>query len=322
MQLQSELSRQISVIQSAMRETPITEIAEPDMNLFVKLEHCNMIGSSKDRSALWMLKSAVERGELDAETTIIESSSGNVALALASFCRLLGLPFVPVIDPNISSFNESALRAACEVVVKVEERDDTGGYLKTRLAKVKELCNSSRRAYWTNQYSNRDNMLGHFHLTAGEICRSFSQLDFVFVAVSTAGTIAGISRRLKERFPGVKVIAVDAEGSVAFGGKPKKRYLPGVGSSITPDLLSLALIDDVVIVPEIVTAEACRELFYKHGLFLGASSGTVYAAIKRYAPRMRGPRKPNVLFLSPDRGTAYVSTVYNDAWVSQYLAVS
>jgi len=322
MHAKTELAARVASIRAAMRETPIVPLDMPGMNLFAKLEHCNMVGSIKDRPALWVLQSAIERGELDADTTVIESSSGNFAIALAAFCRLLRIPFIPVIDPNISALNEAALRATCDTVFKVEERDDTGGFLKTRLAKVKELCQSAGRAYWPNQYANRDSMLAHYHLTAGEICGSFSQLDFMFVAVSTAGTIAGVSRRLKEHFPGVKIIGVDAEGSVVFGGKPKKRYLPGVGSSIVPDLLELAQIDDVVIVPERETIEACHELFEKHCLFLGASSGTAYAAVKRYAPQMSGVNKPNVLFLCADRGTAYVDTVYNDKWVSRFLGAS
>ncbi len=322
MHTKSELMERIARLRAAVRESPVVQLDDPEINLFAKLEQYNMVGSLKDRSALWVLKAAIERGEVTAETTIVESSSGNFAIALSTFCHLLKIPFIPVIDPNISKLNESVLRSTCKAVVKVEERDDTGGFLKTRLAKVKELCRTTKNAFWTDQYSNHDSMLGHYHLTGDEMCSAFTQLDFVFVPVSTAGTIAGVSRRVKEYFPGVKVIAVDSEGSVIFGGKPKKRYLPGVGSSIVPDLLRLAQIDEVIMVPESATIEACRELFDKHRLFLGASSGTAYAAVQRYAPRMHGPKKPNVLFLCADRGTAYVDTVYNDAWVSRYITGS
>lgn len=287
------------------------------MNLFAKLEYSNPIGSIKDRAAYWILKRAAERGEISEATTVIESSSGNFASALAAFTSLIGLRFIPVIDPNISSTYESFLRRMCPTVVKVEERDDTGGFLKTRLQMVNDLCASTPNAYWTNQYANLDAMEAHYELTAGEICDDFDSLDYVFIAVSTAGTIAGVSRRLKERYPNVRVVAVDSEGSVIFGGPPRKRHIPGLGSSIVPPLLSQARIDDVVLIPERETAEACRELLTTHGLFVGGSSGSAFAAVKRYAPRMAWGRPPTVLFLCADRGTPYLDTVFDPQWATR-----
>src|SRR5205823_7942004 len=269
-----------------LRPTPHVPLAMEHMNLFAKLEYVNPVGSIKDRPAYWILKRAAERREICDETTVIESSSGNFASALAAFTRLVGLRFIPVIDPNISGTYESFLRRACSTVVKVEDRDDTGGFLKTRLEMVKHLCDTIANAYWTNQYGNPDAVEAHYELTAGEICADFASLDYVFIGVSTGGTIAGVSRRLKERYPQVRIIAVDTQGSVIFGDTPRKRHIPGVGSSIVPPLLSQARIDDVVLIPERETAAACRELLHTHGLFAGGSSGTVYAAVKRYATKL------------------------------------
>src|SRR5437660_4327486 len=220
-----------------LRPTPHVPLAVERMRLFAKLEYLNPIGSIKDRPAYWILKRAAERGEICDETTVIESSSGNFAVALATFTHLLGLRFIPVIDPNISTTYESFLRRLCPTVVKVEERDDTGGFLKTRLEMVEHLRATIPNAYWTNQYGNRDAAEAHYELTAGEVCADFDSLDYVFIGVSTAGTIAGMSRRLKERYPKVRIVAVDSEGSVIFGGPPRKRHIPGVGSSIVPPLL-------------------------------------------------------------------------------------
>ena len=182
---------------------------------------------------------------------------------------------------------------------------------------VEHLCATIPNAYWTNQYENLDAMEAHYQLTAAEICADFDSLDYVFIGVSTAGTIAGVSRRLKERYPRVRVIGVDAEGSVIFGGAPRKRHIPGIGSSIVPPLLSHARIDDVVLVSERESAEACQELLMTHGLFVGGSSGAAFAAVKRYASRMAGVRRPNVLFLCADRGTPYLDTVFNPKWASR-----
>jgi len=315
----SNLLARLEQLGKTLRPTPHVPLMMPGMNLFAKLESVNPVGSIKDRPAFWILKRAAERGEICDETTVIESSSGNFASALAAFTRLVGLQFIPVIDPNISSTYESFLRRLCPTVVKVEERDDTGGFLKTRLDMVKHLCATTPNAFWTNQYGNPDAVEAHYKLTAGEICSDFDSLDFAFIGVSTGGTIAGMSRRLKERYPNVRIIAVDTKGSVIFGDVPCKRHIPGVGSSIVPPQISQALIDDVVLIPEFEAVAACRELLETHGLFAGGSSGTVYAAVKRYAPRLArwgfvGARRPTVLFLCADRGAAYLDTVFDPTW--------
>jgi N-(2-amino-2-carboxyethyl)-L-glutamate synthase len=299
-----------------LRPTPHVPLAVEHMNLYAKLEYVNPVGSIKDRPAFWILKRAAERGEICDDTTVVESSSGNFASALAAFTRLVGLKFIPVIDPNISGTYESFLRRTCDRVVKVVDRDDTGGFLKTRLHMVEHLCATIPHAYWTNQYGNPDAVEAHYRLTAGDICAEFGALDYAFIGVSTGGTIAGVSRRLKERYPNVRIIAVDTQGSVIFGDSPRKRHIPGVGSSIVPPLVSQAQIDDVVLIPERETVAACRELLLTHGLFAGGSSGTVYAAVKRYAPLMRGPRRPTVVFLCADRGTPYLDTVFDPAWTA------
>src|SRR6266508_3263338 len=309
------LIARLAQLRKTLRPTPHVPLAMEGVQLFAKLEYMNPVGSIKDRPAFWILKRAAERGEISDGTTVVESSSGNFACALAAYTRLVGLEFIPVIDPNISGAYESFLRRLCPTVVKVEERDDTGGFLKTRLQKVKELCATIPNAYWTNQYGNLDAMEAHYELTAAEICADFDSLDYVFIGVSTAGTIAGVSRRLKERYPNIRVIAVDTEGSAIFGGTPRKRHIPGIGSSIVPPLLSYAEIDDVVWISERETAQACRELLTSHGLFVGGSSGTAFAAIKKYAAKMPAYKHPAVLFLCADRGTPYLDTVFDPTWV-------
>src|SRR5919198_159573 len=312
----SSLTTRLELLRNTLRPTPHVPVAMKGIDLFAKLEYVNPIGSIKDRAAYWILLRAAERGEISDETTVVESSSGNFAAALAAFTHLVGLRFIPVIDPNISGAYESFLRRMCPTVVKVEERDDTGGFLKTRLQKVKELCATIPNAYWTNQYGNPDAMEAHYELTATEICADFDALDYVFIGVSTAGTIAGVSRRLKEHYPNVRIIAVDTEGSVIFGGAPRKRHIPGVGSSIVPPLLSHAKLDDVVLVSERETVQACQELLLTHGLFVGGSSGTAFAAVKRYSARMSASERPTVLFLCADRGTPYLDTVFDPMWAT------
>src|SRR5712691_11439153 len=161
----SRLARRLELLRNTLRPTPHVQLAMKGMDLFAKLEYVNPVGSIKDRAAYWILRRAAQRGEICEETTVIESSSGNFAAALAVYTHLVGLRFIPVIDPNISGAYESFLRRICPTVVKVEERDDTGGFLKTRLQKVKELCATTPNAYWTNQYGNPDAMGAHYALT-------------------------------------------------------------------------------------------------------------------------------------------------------------
>jgi 2,3-diaminopropionate biosynthesis protein SbnA len=305
-------------IRRSMPETPILQLEHDAVRLYGKLEFSNPNGSAKDRSAYWILKQAVERGDVTERTTIVESSSGNFAISIASFCRALGIAFVPVIDPNCNTATENYLRSVCRRVEKVTEPDGTGGYLNTRLARVAALRAELESVYWPNQYANTDAIMAHYRLTGGELCRAFRRLDYMFVGVSTGGTIGGLSLRLKEAFPGVQVIAVDAEGSAIFGGTPKRRRIPGLGSSITPELFDHALIDDVVMVPERDTVEGCHELLRRHGVFAGGSTGTVYAAINGFFSGHTGP-PPTVAFLCADRGLAYADTIYNPIWVAELL---
>jgi 2,3-diaminopropionate biosynthesis protein SbnA len=300
-------------------ETPVIRLNEETIELYAKLEFVNGIGSIKDRPALWILKRAIERGQIGPNTTIIESSSGNFACALAVFCRILELNFIPVIDPFVSPVYESFLRAQCEKVVKVEECDDSGGYLKTRLRTVETLLSQSPDVYWPNQYENLDGMEAHYYLTAGEICRELPQLDYVFIGVSSGATVAGVSRRLKEHNASVRIVAVDAEGSAIFGQAPKKRYIPGLGSSISPPLIKEAIIDDVVIVKEAETVAACNYLLERHSLFVGGSTGSVYSAIQRYCFDHSGGKRPRVLFFCCDRGTGYLHNVFASGWTSRHL---
>jgi cysteine synthase A len=198
-------------------------------------------------------------------------------------------------------------------VVKVTERDDTGGFLKTRLATVRTLLGTLPRAYWTNQYENLDGVAAHYHLTAGEICRALPDVDYVFMGVSSAGTVAGVSQRLKRHRPSIQVIAVDVEGSMVFQRTPMPRRIPGIGASIRPPLISQAIIDDICIVSEAQSIAACWRLLVEQRLFVGGSSGSAYAAVQTYfaGRRLPGGRRPKVLFLCADRGTAYVNSIFS-----------
>src|SRR4051812_24484215 len=148
-----ELLERLAFAERRAFETPIIRLDHEPVVLYAKLEFLNIVGSIKDRPAFWMLKRSIERGQVHPGTTIVESSSGNLARALAAFCKVLRLPFIPVVDPFVSPLNEAFLRAHCQTVIKVaEQAEEAGGYLKARLQMVSRLlAERDGAAYWTNQ---------------------------------------------------------------------------------------------------------------------------------------------------------------------------
>ena len=310
---------ELKKISSLIGNTPLRQLNHEHANLYAKIEYANLTGSIKDRAAFNVLYQAIKRGEINQDTTVVESSSGNFAIALATICSLLGLRFVPVIDPNVNKDNEKLLKYLVPEVVKVTEPDHTGGYLLTRIQTVKDLCQQNTNSYWPNQYANPDNYLSYYHTLAVELCQAFDKLEYAFIAVSSGGTITGTSRRLKEKYPNIKIIAVDVEGSVIFGNKPAKRYVSGIGASKVPVSLQNAIIDDVVMVSHADLFQGCQDLLSKQSIFGGASAGAVYAAANRYLANISNGNttdKPNAVFICPDKGSSYLDTVFNPQWVT------
>lgn len=304
-------------VRKLIGNTPLFQIEKNDINLFVKMEMLNFTGSIKIRPAYHILYNAIHDGYIDENTKVIESTSGNFGVALANLCKFLGIRFIPVIDPNINTFYEKQLNITAHKVIKVSKRDETGGYLKTRLERVKQLLKETENIFWTNQYANKDNYHAHYRTLGREIIKDFESLDYAFIGVSSCGTITGLSQKLKENFPNIKIIAVDSEGSVIFGEQPKKRYISGIGSSIVPSIINKAQIDEIVMVPEIKAISGCHSLLSTHGIFAGGSSGAVYYAIKQYFKNKKLESPPNVLSIFVDSGSAYMDTVFNQSWVDE-----
>ncbi len=310
--------KQLKYLEQFIGNTPLRKLKLDGVNAYVKLEYHSYSGSIKDRAAFNIIHHAVVQGAVHERTTVVESSSGNFAVALASLCGSLGLPFIPVIDPNINREYEDLLRLLTPSVVKVSQRDETGGFLLTRIATVQKLLAQYPGAYWPDQYTNPHNSLAYYNGLGREITGRFDKLDYVFIAVSTGGTITGLSQVLKKAFPDVKIIAVDVEGSVIFGGPPKKRFLSGMGSSRVPPVLAEACIDEVIILPETEIIRGANSLLREQMIFAGASSGAAYQAVKQHHAAGKFPEGAHVLFLCPDRGNAYLNNIFNPQWCREH----
>lgn len=302
-------------------KTPFVKLdiaACSNINLYVKLEYTNPTGSVKDRAASHLIQNLLEEKIINANTTLIESSSGNFGISLAAYCKKYQLNFICVIDPNTNPVNEAIIKHLNACVVKVTEPDSSGGYLLSRIQKVNQLAAEMNNAYWVNQYANPLNANAYYHTLGKEISDSLEDVDYLFLGVSSGGTITGTSRRIKECFPKAKVIAVDIKGSVIFGGAPSKRSIPGIGSSMVPQILKEADIDDVILVDELSTIQNCHELLQQNYIFAGGSSGSVIAAIKQYFEGKEFSKAPNVVTIFADRGDRYSSTIYNENWCENF----
>ncbi|GLV53945.1 2,3-diaminopropionate biosynthesis protein SbnA [Dictyobacter sp. S3.2.2.5] len=289
---------------------------QADLSVIAKLEFLNPGGSIKDRPARFIIEQGLRDKTITSSTHIIESTSGNLGIALAMVARSYGLKLTCVVDPKISPTNLKILRLMGANIDMVQTKDDQGGYLKTRIARVQQLLQTTPNGYWINQYANQLNWQAHYYGTGEEMVADLdAPVDCVMVAVSTTGTLLGISRRLRKAFPNVRVVAVDAVGSVIFGQASGPRELPGIGSSRVPELLSRDEIDDVVHVNDYESALGCRSLLAREGIFAGGSSGSVIAALYKLMPTF--PPMYRVMTVLPDRGERYLDLVYNDQWFAQ-----
>jgi cysteine synthase A len=302
--------------------TPLVKI-EPinleSINLYVKLEYYNPTGSVKDRAAKYIVEESLKLGKINKDTTLIESSSGNFGIALSSYCKKNKIKFHCVVDSHISPTNEMLIKALSTDMTKVNKLDENGGYLLNRIKKVKKLLKTIANSYWVNQYGNPLNAEAYRNTLGKEICDDLDKIDYVFLGVSSGGTITGVSQKIKEVFPKAKVVAVDITGSIIFGGKPEKRYIPGIGSSMVPSILEDAKIDEVITVDEVSTIKMCHELLKNHFIFVGGSSGSVFSAIKQYFSKRKIKNQPNVVAIFADHGDRYVSTIYNEKWSNNFI---
>jgi cysteine synthase A len=288
-------------------------------DVFLKLEGFNVTGSIKIKTAIGLVEALEQRGiARQNETVIVESSSGNLGLALSLVCAIKGYKFICVTDPNANRATIRGMELYGAKVIVVEERDLSGGFLGTRLKRIDQILQSEPSAVWLNQYANIANKDVHSEQTANEIAREFDKVDWVFVGTGTTGTLGGISERLRHVFPRIKVVAVEPVGSVIFGGAPGKRNIPGIGTSVRPKLADLANPDKVVAVSEENTVEACLSFVRDYHLLVGGSTGTVLAAVRQLAPEFT--RGDTIVAISADLGEKYLDTIYDTAWVENVIA--
>ncbi|MEU2060834.1 2,3-diaminopropionate biosynthesis protein SbnA [Streptomyces sp. NPDC013455] len=281
--------------------------------LFLKCEGFNFAGSIKLKAANEMVESAERDGTLKPDSILVESSSGNLGVALSMIAASKGYRFLCVTDSRCNLSTRLLMEALGSQVHIVADLDSNGGFLGTRIEYVRELCASDDRYVWLSQYTNAGNWRAHYRTTAPEIAAHFPRLDVLFIGTGTAGTLMGCARYFREWKRPVRIVAVDSVGSVAFGGEPGRRMIPGLGMSMRPPLLDESLVDEVIRVEEADTIRTCHRMA-RRGFLFGGSTGTVVSAATDWLAR-HGSRDVTAVAIAPDLGERYLDTIYQTNWL-------
>jgi cysteine synthase A len=281
----------------------------PDSNIIAKVEFMNPCFSVKDRIGKAMLEDAEQRGLLDKDTVVIEATSGNTGIALASNCAVKGYRLIIVMPDSMSIERRKVLKAfGAEVVLTPGELGMQGS-----IAKANELGAELPKVFFPFQSRNPANPEIHRQTTAQEIWRDTEGKIDIFVAgVGTGGTITGVSEVLKKYNPQLISVAVEPAASpVLSGGRPGPHQIQGIGAGFVPDILNRRVIDEIFQVTNEDAKTAARRLMRREGILCGLSSGAAVHAALKVAQRSENSGKTVVVML-PDTGERYLSTVLFD----------
>lgn len=297
-----------------------------DANFFAKVEAFNPGHSSKDRIALHIIEEAERKGILKPGDTIIETTSGNTGFSIAMVSVIKGYECILAVSSKSSADKIDMLKTmgakvyVCPAHVKA---DDPRSYYEV----AKRLHNEIKGSVYINQYFNELNIDAHFNTTGPEIWNQTEGKVTHLVACSgTGGTISGISRYLKQQNPAIKVIGVDAYGSVLkkyhetqeFDAKEIYPYrIEGLGKNLIPTATDFEAIDKFVKVTDEESAHTAREIAKTEGLFVGYTSGAAMQAVKQLEEAGEFKAGDNVVVVFPDHGSRYMSKIYSDSWMEE-----
>ena len=281
--------------------------------LFLKCEGFNFAGSIKLKAATEMVEAAERSGILQRDSVLVESSSGNLGVALSMIAASKGYRFLCVTDRRCNLTTRLMMEALGARVHVIDQPDPVEGLVGARIKFVRAVCAADDRHVWLNQYSNPSNWMAHHRRTAPAIAREFPDLDVLFVGAGTTGTLMGCARYFREWDRPVRIVAVDTVGSVSFGTAPGSRMIPGLGMSTRPPLLDPSYVDEVVHVEEADTIRACHRMA-RRGFLFGGSTGTVVSGAARWLAQ-HDTRKLTAVAISPDLGERYLDTVYQTNWL-------
>ena len=296
-------------INSTIGSTPLVRlnnIADGlEAEIFAKAEFFNPLGSVKDRIGIAMIEAAETKGLINAETTIVEPTSGNTGLALAFVCAVKNYKLILTMPDTMSMERRKLLKHLGAKLVLTPGADG----MKGAIAKAKEILGSKKNSFMPDQFSNPANPDIHRMTTAEEIWNDTDgKVDIVVSGVGTGGTITGVSEVIKARKPSFKAVAVEpADSPVLSGGQAGPHKIQGIGAGFVPDVLNTEIIDEIITVTNEQAFQSARELAASEGILCGISSGAAMCAALELARRPENRGKQIVVIL-PDTGERYLST--------------
>lgn len=295
-------------------------------NFYAKVEAFNPGHSSKDRIALYIIEEAEKKGILSPGDTIIETTSGNTGFSLAMVSIIKGYNCILAVSSKSSKDKIDMLRslgAKVYVCPAHVSADDERSYYNV----AKRLHEETKGSVYINQYFNQLNIDAHYNTTGPEIWQQTKgQITHLVACSGTGGTISGTAKFLKEQNPNIRILGVDAFGSVLkkyhetrdFDSKEIYPYrIEGLGKNLIPSATDFDIIDKFIKVTDEESAHTAREITRKEGLFVGYTSGAVMQAIKQYAEEGEFTKDSNIIAIFPDHGSRYMSKVFSDDWMNE-----
>jgi cysteine synthase A len=298
-----------SIISSTIGSTPLVRINRinkiSDAKIFAKLEFFNPLGSVKDRIAVSMIEAAEVEGLIDAQTLIVEPTSGNTGIALAFVCAAKNYRLCLTMPDTMSVERRSLLKHLGAELILTPGAEGMNG----AIGKAREILESENNAYMPDQFANPANPRIHRETTAEEIWRDTEgQVDILVSGVGTGGTITGVAQVIKSRKPSFKAIAVEpADSPVLSGGSKGPHKIQGIGAGFIPEVLDQSIIDDVVTVSNDDAFETARKAAKLDGILCGISSGAAIWAALEVAGRPESAGK-TIVVIVPSTGERYIST--------------
>lgn len=291
--------------------TPLVELTNYEAELgleakiLAKLEYFNPAGSVKDRIAKKMIEDAEKAGKLAPGATIVEPTSGNTGIGLASVAAAKGYKVILTMPETMSVERRNILKAYGATVVLTDGSKGMSG----AIARAKEIVEETPGAFLTGQFENPSNPAAHYETTGPEIWNDTDgSLDFLVAGIGTGGTITGAGNYLKEKKADLKVVAVEPETSpVLSQGHGGAHKIQGIGAGFVPDVLNTEVYDEVFPVDNVVCFDTAKKLAYTEGVLVGISSGAALYAATEVAKRPENKGKTIVVIL-PDSGDRYYST--------------